>query len=443
MTTCSPVSLLTQLCELHRLSEADTLSRALTDRYVKNKKPDSKPIKVADGGGLTLYVPPSGNKVWHYRFRLAGKPQTYTLGPFPEVGLATARNMHRAAVWLVERGIHPRDYVADKQAEAAVATAKSATFEDVCREWLRETETSIAKTSAENRESMLRNYVFSEVGERPFIDVRRKDLAELLAKVDALHPVTAKHCRTHLKMLFDWACDREIVDGNRVPTARVLVHNARRKVKPHKAMSVEGLPAFMKTLDAATETHALTKLAFRLLLLSWCRTQEVVGARWEEVDLKAANWTIPAHRMKGRIEHCVRLPMQAVELFRELEKWRDPKNPDFVFPGARGKGHMSRGTMREWLKRWGFSSEASVHGFRATSRTWASKHSGHSDKVCELALSHQVKDPVQAAYDRNDHAEDLRDLLQQWADKVDELYELSKQSGEAGRAEAFTVSSHE
>lgn len=418
----SRVAALTALAEEHRLAESDTIKRKLTDRAAKSAKPPepgANPLKLADGGGLILFIPATGQKVWHYRYTIAGKERVATLGGYPEVSLAVARSMHRAARWLVERGEHPLEYIERKEKEAQEAAAGAKTLRAVCHEWLAATDSSIAKTSRDGRRAMLRDYVMLEHGDTAIAQISRKTLVGLLTALDAKVPVTAQHCRRHLNMLFEYACNHELVPGNPVPGANILVHNRRRKVVPRKAMQLQDVPDFLATLAAATETHPLTKLAFRLLVLTWCRTAEVIGARWDELDLEHANWTIPAPRMKNRIEHCIRLPRQAVELLREAEKWKDPRNPDYVFPSRRGSGHMSRTTLHQWLERWGYSKDADVHGFRAVARTWAAATNAAPDVVCEYALAHQPKSPTQAAYDREKHAGALRKLWQSWADEID------------------------
>ncbi|BAL23656.1 site-specific integrase [Azoarcus sp. KH32C] len=419
----TPVALLSALADQHKLAEADRCRRALTDRQVKSEKPGAKERKVADGGGLTLCIQPTGHRVWRHRFNLGGKPQTYTIGPYPEVSLALARTMSRAAAWIVERGEHPKAYLERQREEAEAAAAKAMTVRQCCEKWRAETDGNIAATSAENRRSMLEKYVLATLGERPIASVRRKELVELLAGVDAKVPVTAQHCQRHLKMLFEWAVNREYAPGNPTPGAGrdVLPRRRGRKVVPRKAMARADVPGMLAELDAAAETHALTKIAMKLLILTWCRTAEIVGARWDEVNFDTGDWTIPAWRMKNRIKHTVGLSRQAVALLREAEKHRVEHNAEYVFPGRRGRGHMSRTTLHQWLVRYGYSDDADVHGFRATARTWCSAGRVADEVVAEYALAHQPKDPTKAAYDREKYVDDIRALLQKWADEVDRL----------------------
>jgi|JRYE01.1.fsa_nt_gb integrase len=421
VTLLSPVTVLSALAEEHRLTEFDTLQRKLSDRLVRTKKPEEKPKKIADGGGLTLYIPPSGNRVWHYRFRLEGKPQTYTLGPYPEVSLAVARQMHRAAAWLVERGQHPKDFVAAAVARESEAKRAGVTFGEVCSAWLEAADVAAAKSSAANRRSMLARYVLPKLGDKPIAEVSRKDIVAVLETVDALYPVTAKHCRIHVKQLFDYATDRELVAGNPIPSTKVLVHYAAREEKARKALPLSRIPEFFDELDAAEETSPITKLAFRLLVLTWCRTSEVAGARWSEFDQERKNWTIPASRMKGRVEHVVRLSNQARKILKAAEDFFDPMNPEYVFPSRSGTGGMCRTTLSEWLKRHGFGKDADVHGFRAMASTWANETMKYPEILAEKALAHQQKDRIKAAYDRAKHEEPLRGLWQAWADKIDSL----------------------
>ena len=209
-------------------------------------------------------------------------------------------------------------------------------------------------------------------------------------------------------------------------------------------MRLETIPHFLAAVDAAAETHPLTKLAFRLLLLTWCRTAEITGARWSEFDLRSGNWTIPAERMKNRVAHVVWLSQQAIEAVEQAARLRDPKNPEYLFPSRTGRGFMCRTTMHQWLERRGFGEAADVHGFRATASTWANEQLTYASVVVERALAHQPKDKIKAAYDRALYAEPLRVLWQAWADEVDRLVanhknQLDALAASGGSSESLSV----
>lgn len=213
MTT--PISILLRLADNNALT-VDAFARVLNAAKVKNSRPRDKPLKIADGGGLALYIPPTGAKTWRYRFRLAGKEQTLTLGGYPEVSLEYARMAHRAARWLVERGESPLSYV-QRKIEALLAEKQAAefgTFGAVAEKWLDATKTTLAARTITHRKAMIHKYVLPELKDKQICEITRKTLSVLLGKIDQTTPETAKHCRIYIKQIFDYALDHELVQGN-------------------------------------------------------------------------------------------------------------------------------------------------------------------------------------------------------------------------------------
>lgn len=417
----TPLHALLAIAEEQRLT-SDDFPRVLSFAKVKAVK---KAGQHSDGGGLVLHVADSGSKSWRYRFRLGGKGQTLTIGSFPVVSLEEARNGHRAARWLVARGIHPLKHVEaelERREVEAVAATENA-FAAVAERWMTATDATLSVATVKHRRAMLEKHIMPTLGKRRIAEITRKELHALLTKLDQTAPVTAKHCRGYIRQIFEFAEDAEIVDANPTPRAGVLVKAAGRRVIPRKAISLNRLGEFLRTLEDAPETDLVTKAALRLLVLSWCRTSEVVGARWEEFDLDAGVWVIPAERMKAREPHTVRLSRQAVEMLRERRK--DVKG-EVLFPNRRRpKESMHRMTLTSWRKRWGFADEMDVHGLRATASTWANE-AGYRPDVIEVALAHREGDRVRAAYNRAQFNDELRRLLQDWADVCDEKLAVAR-----------------
>jgi hypothetical protein len=258
MTT--PIFALLELASREKLT-SDSFSRLLSAAKVKNTKPGIKPVKLADGGWLSLYVAVAGTKAWRYSFRLGGKEQTLTLGNFPEVSLNHARQAHRAARWLVERGELPLAYVKAEIERLAAEKAKSdlGTFGAVTKAWLKATESALAARTVKHRQAMLGKYILPKLTDKAIGAITRKLLTELLAEIDQKTPETAKHCRIYVKQIFDYALDHELVVGNPTPQAKVLVNNASRKVMPRKALALSRLGDFLNTLDDAPDTDLRTK----------------------------------------------------------------------------------------------------------------------------------------------------------------------------------------
>lgn len=423
----TPHQILSTIASQHRLADGDHLARNLSDRAVKGTKPGEKPIKMTDGGGLMLYIPPSGRRVWQYRYVLAGKEQVFTIGVYPEISLADARAMHRAARWLVTRGIHPKAHVdaaiAATVAEEAARDTDTYTFRAICEQWQDATVKTLAARTVKHRREMLATHVLSKIGNKPIRNIKRKELVELLAEIDTKAPVTAKTCRGYIKQCYDYAVDRELADGNPTPAAGVLIHNAARRQIHRKALPVGEIGEFLHAVETAGKTIWHTKAGLRLLLLTWCRTQEIIGARADEFDLAPGVWRIPAERMKARREHIIYLSTQAQELVQQLIERQsdDPKKAGYLFPNWRrnAAGHVGRMTFNEWLRRNSWSDRCDIHGFRSTASTWANECSRYRPDVIEVALAHSDRDRVRSAYNRASYRDELQALWQDWANELD------------------------
>lgn len=405
---------LIDLAEQHKLT-TDAFARSLSAVKVRSVKASGQH---ADGGGLVLHVAESGAKSWRYRFRLADKGQTLTLGTYPETSLEQARIAHRAARLLVAQGVHPGRWV-DGLAEAkadAERVAAEGSFRTVAEKWMSATAGELSAATAKHRRAMLEKHVMPMLAARNVAEISRKELHALLSEIDQKTPVTARHCRGYIRQVFQFAEDHELIDADPTPRARVLVRAASRRVVPRKALPMSRIGEFLQTLEDAPDTDPLTKAALKLLVLTWCRTSEVTGARWEEFDLDAGIWTIPASRMKAREEHRVMLSRQAVELLKGL----GPKAEGPVFPNRRKPSEpMHRMTLTNWRKRWGFADVMEIHGLRASASTWANEQ-GHRPDVIEAALAHKEQDRVRAAYNRAQFFDQQRAMWQQWADVLDD-----------------------
>lgn len=394
---------------------ADNIARSLTDAAVRNAKPGPKPYKMTDGGGLFLLVQPSGGKLWRYKFRLSGKEGLHSLGAYPDVNLAAARDLHRAARTQVASGVNP---VQSRQAERAQAAqaelqAKSGAFLTVLQAWRDVKDPKLAQASLKQRNNEIQKYLVPAFRSRAIADITRTELAAMLKKVEARTPEVARNLRSYLSGVFEHAMDVGLVNGNPVPPPRAM--KPRQQVS-HAAMSVERLPAFLAMLDDCT-ANLETRTAMWLTILAACRKNEATGASWAEFDLDAAEWTIPAHRMKGRREHWVPLPRQAVDLLRQL---REYSSKEFLFPNRRDpRRPMAERSLNALMERNGFAGET-VHGFRSVFSTRFNSLGRNPDAI-ERCLAHVPFDMVRRVYNRHEYKDERRALLQEWADWLDRL----------------------
>jgi integrase len=394
---------------------ADSHARALSDSAVRNAKPGPKPYKLTDGGGLYLLVQPTGAKLWRYKFRLNGREGLHSLGAYPEVNLSTARELHRTARAKVAAGTSPGQDRKEERAKAAQAEmlAKAGAFLTVLQAWRDVTEPTLAQLSIRQRTREIEKHLVPKFRNRPIDSITRLEIVELLKKVEARAPEVARNLRNYLSGVFDYACNAGLVNASPVPPPRIM---KPRQQTSHAAMSVDRLPAFLATLDTC-QVNLETRTAMWLTILTACRKNEATGASWAEFDLDAAEWTIPAHRMKARREHWVPLPRQAVAMLRHL---REYSSTQLLFPNRRDPDRpMAERSLNALMERNGFERET-VHGFRSVFST-RFNGLGRNPDVIERCLAHVPFDAVRRVYNRHEYREERRALLQEWADYLDAL----------------------
>lgn len=382
----------------------------ISDVALRKAKPGAKDYRIPDGGGLSLLVRVNGSRLWQYRYRHAGREQILSLGAYPTITLATAREAHRKARELVAAGVSPVTARREErqQARQRELVEKAGSFDAVVTEWRKLTDPHLAPLSIRQREREVLKYLLPAFKGRRVDSITRVELAALLKGVEARAPEVARNLRNYLTQIFDHAADHGLIDANPVPPRRIL---AKRASTHHRPLPFEQLHQFISDIRACT-AEPPTKAAMLLTILTACRKNEAACALWDEVDLDAALWTIPAHRMKARREHIIPLSSQAVTLLREL---RVTAVSNAVFPSrSTPGGTMADRTLNALMERTGYAG-VSVHGFRSLFSTWANENGANPD-VIELCLAHVHGNYVRAAYNRAQHLPERRELLQQWAD---------------------------
>lgn len=366
----------------------------------------NEPGRYADGNGLYLLVEESGAKRWVLRTVVSGRRRDMGLGSTQLVPLADARveaaNLRRMARSggdpLAERRRARRTVPTFKEAALKVHAVQSASFRNAKHraQWI----------------SSLEAYVFPSIGNRPVDAIESSDVLSALSAVWNSKPETARRLKQRIKVVFEWAKASghrpgdNPVDG----VAKVLPRN-RKVAAHHAALPYARIPAFLEALRAA-DAGASTKLAMEFLVLTAARTAEVVGARWDEVDMQARTWTVPASRIKAGREHRVPLSDRCIGVLAEARAIAD--GGPYVFPGRNETKPLSNMVFLMLLRRMGFGS-FTAHGFRSSFRDWSAERTNMPRAVCEAALAHVVKDKAEAAYFRSDLFEMRRDLMGRWA----------------------------
>lgn len=386
---------------------------ALSDAKARNAKPKSRPYKMSDGEGLFLLVMPSGSKYWRLKYFLAGKEKGLALGVYPEVSLADARERRAQARKLLAAGKDPGQ--AKQDAKRSDAVKAQNTFEAVGREWLEKNKHRWAPITTEVKLGRMEQHLFPKLGSRPIADIDAPEVLSVVRLVEDKGTLdTARRVMQICGNVFMYAIATARASRNPVPDLKGAL---KAPVSRHYTYLKAGdLPEFLGKLETY-DGSVQTKLALKLLLLVFVRTNELRGARWDEIDWEKSEWRIPAERMKMRQEHIVPLSRQAITVLRELQKLRF--NSPFVFPNQQTPSKtMSENTILYALYRMGYHSRATGHGFRSTASTILNEH-GYRADVIERQLAHSEQNSVRAAYNHAEYLPERRKMMQWWADYLD------------------------
>jgi integrase len=367
-----------------------------------------------DGLNLWLQVTPQGNRSWLLRYYRGGKARAMGLGPLHTVSLAEAREKALAARKLLLAELDPIEERDKARTAARLNAAKAITFKTAAERYI------AAHQAAWRNEkhgaqwmATLETYAHPIIGDLPVADIDVGHVMKILEPIWSKKTETASRVRGRVENILDWATARGFRVGDNPARWRghldklLPARSKVRTVEHFPAMRYRDAPAFMRELQGREGVSALA-LAFTILTAA--RTGEVVGARWAEIELEDAVWTVPATRMKAGREHRAPLAAATVALLEHVPRVRAVP---FVFPGARHGRPLSSMAMLELLR--GMRPGLSVHGFRSSFRDWSAAETNHPREVCEAALAHTISDKVEAAYRRGDLLERRRALMADWA----------------------------
>jgi integrase len=386
--------------------------KRLTDRKIAATKTASR---LADGDGLYLIVENESSKHWVFEYQLNGTRRYMGLGSARFKSLAEARQDVAEYRKLKSKGIDPLLHNRATRAAEALETAKAVTFKEAAARYMDANRAGWDSRHAQQWQSTLEQYAYPIFGH---LSVQAIDMELVLAVVQPIWVsanVTATRIRGRIEKVLDWATTMKLRTGEN--PARWQGHLANtlpkpkkiHRVKSHASMRWQEIPAFMQELAQRTDVGAA---ALQFLILTAGRKNKVVEAKWDEIDLNEAAWTIPAERMKNDLPHRVPLSPLALEILTRL---REERINDFVFYATiRGTKRISDAVMGNLLRDMG-RGDVVPHGFRSSFRTWAGEKTGFAREVIEKALAHTVGDETERAYDRGDLFEKRRKLMNAWA----------------------------
>jgi len=392
--------------------------KPLSDIQVRTAKPQTKPYKLADGGGLYLLVTPSGGRLWRLDYRFEKKRKTLYLKSYSDITLADARKARDDARKLIANGIDPNEI---KKTQKNIEQAQSETFQLIAIEWHTTFKSKWTEKHSERLLTRLEQDIFPFLGDIPIKEIKAPALLEVLRRVEIRSIEQAHKLRGTCNQIFQYAIASGRVESN--PAAGL--QGILRPIK-HKHMAAPTEPKevaqLLRAIDAFTGSFVV-KCALQLAPMVFVRPGELRKAEWSEIDFDKAEWSIPAHKMKMREPHLVPLSTQAIEVFKKIHPLTG--SGQYVFPSRNSPlKPMSDNTINASLRRLGFDKdEITGHGFRAMARTMIHEILHFEPDAIEAQLAHAVPDRLGRAYNRTQHLAERQKMMQEWTDYLDGLKE--------------------
>ena len=392
----------------------------LRDTEVSNARPKAKPYKMADGSGLYVYVGPKnakhpkGVKSWRYDYRIAGRRETLVIGKYPDVPLALARRRHGEARELVAAGKSPAK--AKRERIERDKLAHQNTVKAACERWYESKAHARSESWRENCRRWLEKDVYPAIGSKSILHTTHDDLEAVIRAIAKKRGAASGHyARLMLAGVYK-SLPRSLALGNPARDLEDVVERSKGRPKG-RPIQAKAIPALLEAIEKAP-ARKQTKLAARLLLLTFTRKQELTCAPWDELDLARGEWTIPAERMKADRPHIVPLSRQAVLCFEYAKPYAAGSR--FVFPnlGSQEKP-MSDTTLNKFFHDIGYG-HFTPHSARSTASTILNGQGFDRDAI-ELQLAHLERSQTRAAYNYADKMDERRRMMQAWADFIDAL----------------------
>jgi len=391
-------------------------TKPLTNTEVKQAKPKDKQYKLSDGDGLQLRIMPNSSKQWllGYIKPINKKRTSLSLGSYPEVSLAQARKKRTIAKELLAKDIDPKEYREDKQREQQLSA--SHTLKSVAEDWFAIKKTTIAEVTATSLWRKFENHVFPKLGHRPIDKILAPEA------IEALKPLAAKgNLETtgkiigHLNNVMNHAVNTGILHHN--PLSGIRSAFQAPKVTNMATIRPDELGKLMSDISYAS-IKLVTRCLLEWQLHTMTRPSESAKAEWSEIDFEKKLWTIPAERMKMRLEHKVPLTPQTIEILARLKPISGDRT--HLFPSYIDHNkHCNVESANKALGRMGYKNKLVAHGLRALASTTLNEQ-GHDPDVIESALSHVDKNEVRRAYNRAEYLERKRVLMYWWSDHIEQ-----------------------
>lgn len=387
----------------------------LTELAIKALKPQEKPYRVADSGGLCIEVTPAGGKLWRWRYYYHSKAQMLALGKWPALSLSQARRKRDDARDVLDSGKHPGR---EKKAQKIRAMHQGEnTFEKIARSWLDLKQSGLNEKYRKQCLARMEQHVFPMIGDLPISEITIPDVVRAVEKIAQRGTVeTAKRMKQLISQTFRYASQRGLCEHNPAADLRDILPSTEEK--HHSCLHPAELPELFQAMDNY-QGDKLTIHAMRLLALTFVRTGELIGAKWEEIDWDREEWHIPKERMKMRRPHMVPLSRQALAILKEIHAITGDKPHIFHSPRSKSR-HISNGAVLMALRRMGYQGRMTGHGFRTLASTILNEKGYNSDCI-ERQLAHEDGDKIRSAYNRAEYALERKKMMQDYADILDAM----------------------
>ena len=384
----------------------------LTDTVIRKARAKHTVYRLTDGGGLYLQITPAGGRLWRWKYRFGGREKLMSFGSYPDVSLSLARERHVEARKLLASGTDP---MAERKAEKAAAENS---FQSIARAWWEHWQDGKNLRHAVQVKRRMEADILPYLGARPIAAIEAPELVAMTKAIERRGARDiAKRALETTGQIFRYAIAHGYARRN--PASEIRpgdILKSTRKVN-YARVDARELPNLLRSIEVYQGTH-VTRLALKLMALTFVRTSELIGARWAEFDLEACRWDIPAERMKMRTPHIVPLARQALDVLDTLRTLTGQS--EWLFPGDRNaRKSMSNNTILKALERMGYKGRMTGHGFRGLASTVLHEQ-GFNHEHIELQLAHAPRNAVSAAYNHALYLEPRAKMMQEWANYLEQ-----------------------
>ncbi|HEJ9402985.1 TPA: tyrosine-type recombinase/integrase [Proteus mirabilis] len=392
----------------------------LTDMAIKKAKPREKVYSLGDGNGLSLIVEPNGSKGWRFRYQFNGKSKMISLGIYPVVTLNEAREKRDNARKLVANGVDPSE--ARKEERNKVSGQSENTFKKITLEWFNGRKDRWSEGYRDDMMEAFENDVFPYIGDRPIAEIKPLELLEVLSIMEK-RGVTEKlkKVRQRCGEVWKYAIITGRAEYNPAPDLASAFIPHQRENYPY--LLADELPEFLSSVDKYQGSQ-IVRTALNILMLTGLRPGELRKSEWSFIDFESRTWKLPEKIMKmGRV-HVVPMSDQVISLLRQIQ----PISGDYqyIFPSRTNhKKHLSEMAINTMIGRMGYRGRATGHGFRHTMSTILHEK-GFNTAWIELQLAHVDKNSIRGTYNHALYLEGRREMMQWYADYIDELRSKKK-----------------